>query len=86
MLDPSCKATQKDVKNVIMQSNSVIDEPEWPFDNIAVFTVNKSAGVHVVVVVDLVFAPIAFSTSPENSACHAGIQSSCRTGLFQSVE
>ena len=44
VLDPSTGATQKDVKNdLLCKSNSVIDEPEWPFDNIAVFTVNKSA-------------------------------------------
>ena len=44
VLDPSTGMTQKDVKNdLLCKANSVIDEPEWPFDNIAVFTVNESA-------------------------------------------
>ena len=43
VLDPSTGATQKDVKtDLLCKSSSVIDEPEWPFDNIAVFNVNKS--------------------------------------------
>ena len=44
VLDPSTGMTQKDVTNdLLCKANSVIDEPKWPFDNIAVFTVNKSA-------------------------------------------
>ena len=43
VLDPSTGVSQKDVKNdLLCKANSVIEEPEWPFDNIAVFTVNKS--------------------------------------------
>ena len=44
VLDPSTGATQEDVKNdLLCKSNSVIGEPQWPFDNIAVFRVNKAA-------------------------------------------
>ena len=44
VLDPSTGASQKDVKNdLLCKANFVIEEPEWPFDNIAVFMVNTSS-------------------------------------------
>ena len=44
VLDPSTGVTQKDVeKDLLCKGNAFIDEPEWPFDNIAVFSVSKSA-------------------------------------------
>ena len=45
VLDPSTGVTQKDVENdLLCKSISYIEEPDWPFDNIAVFSVNRSAG------------------------------------------
>ena len=44
VLDPSTGVTQKDVANdLLCKGNSLIDEPDWPFDNIAVFSVNQSS-------------------------------------------
>ena len=44
VLDPSTGVTKKDVKNDLRcKDNSFIEELEWPFENIAVFSVNPSA-------------------------------------------
>ena len=44
VLDPSTGVTQKDVENdLLCKDNPFIDAPDWPFENIAVFSVNQSA-------------------------------------------
>ena len=44
VLDPSTGVTQKDVENdLLCKGNSCIDPPVWPFENIAIFHVNKSS-------------------------------------------
>ena len=44
VLDPSTGATQKDVENdLLCKGQSFLDKPDWPFENIAVFSVNQSA-------------------------------------------
>lgn len=44
VLDPSTGITQKDVKNdLLCKGHPFLEEPQWPFDNIAVFNVNKSS-------------------------------------------
>ena len=44
VLDPSTGVTQKDVENdLLCKGNSFINEPDWPFENIAVFSLNRSA-------------------------------------------
>ena len=44
VLDPSTGVTQKDVENdLLCKGNSFIEPPVWPFENIAIFHVNKSS-------------------------------------------
>ena len=44
VLDPNTGVTQQDVTNdLLCKGNSLPVEPEWPFDNIAVFSVNQSS-------------------------------------------
>ena len=44
VLDPNTGVTQQDVTNdLLCKGSSLPVEPEWPFDNIAVFSVNQSS-------------------------------------------
>ena len=87
VLDPSTGVTQKDVeKDLLCKGNPFIDEPEWPFDNIAVFSVSKSArrtrgGCRGSRRSDRVF-----DTSAKSNPAKQAFTQIVDTGFFQSVE
>ena len=88
VLDPSAGVTQKDVVNdLLCKGNSLVDEPDWPFDNIAVFNVNPSVRRSVGTCrgkrsrSDRVFGKIG-KRKPSTEAFTQIVE----TGYFQSVE